>query len=157
MTKVDVSNLLTWKCHEDLSLLASANDHLTIFLVSRLSSIVARQCQSLHSQPKNHVGSQSSATNQGTASSVTVSQWATRRLTLYTCFSWKSGKECCYSQIMLTSSWFKSIGRWRFCQFNIDDAYLFTLVSGMDSAVPLTGRPYGGCCSGMCLTLSNCL
>jgi len=43
---MSVSNFLTWKHHEDLPLLASANDHLKIFLVSWLSSIVARQCQS---------------------------------------------------------------------------------------------------------------
>ena len=34
----------------------------------------------------------------------------------------------------------------QFCQFNINDAYLFTVVSGLDSAVPLTGSPYQGCC-----------
>ena len=33
----------------------------------------------------------------------------------------------------------------QFSLFNINDAYLFMAGSGMDSAVPLTGRPYGGC------------
>ena len=33
----------------------------------------------------------------------------------------------------------------QFSQFDIHEAYLFTAVCGMDSNVPLFGRPYGGC------------
>ena len=45
----------------------------------------------------------------------------------------------------------------QFCQFNINDAYLFTAVSGMDSAVPLTGRPYRGCCIFYRKSLAECV
>ena len=50
---------------------------------------------------------------------------------------------------MLTYSRFRNIG---WCRSNCVNSilmmhnYLYTAVSGMDSAVPLTGRPYGGCC-----------
>ena len=48
MTKINVSNFLTCKHHEDFPLLVSANDPLRIFSVSHLSSIMARRCQSLN-------------------------------------------------------------------------------------------------------------
>jgi len=45
----------------------------------------------------------------------------------------------------------------QFSLFNINDAYLFMAGSGMDSAVPLTGRPYGDCCIFYKKSLAGCV
>ena len=45
----------------------------------------------------------------------------------------------------------------QFCEFDIHEAYLFTVVWWMDSNVSLFGRPYGGCCIFYKKSLAGCV
>ena len=84
------------------------------------------------------------------------------RLVSYNCFGWNNGKECCLDLLSVHNVDFLLIQEhWllekQFCQFDIHEAYLFTAICGMDSDVPLFGRPYGGCCIFYKKSLAGCV
>ena len=84
------------------------------------------------------------------------------RLTSYNCLGWNNGKECCLDLLSGRNIDFPLIQEhWllekQLCQFDIHEAYLFTAICGMDSDVPLFGRPYGGCCIFYKKSLAGCV
>ena len=84
------------------------------------------------------------------------------RLTSYNCLGWNNGKECCLDLLSGRNIDFPLIQEhWllekQLCQFDIHEAYLFTAICGMDSDVPLFGRPYGGWCIFYKKSLAGCV